>query len=38
VKFSGQLKNHREIDRMLSIALMVEGVKSVRSEVKIAAN
>lgn len=36
VKFSGQVKNHRDIDQMLSIALMIEGVKSVRSEVKVA--
>ena len=35
VRFAGQLQNHREIDRMLSIALMVEGVRSVRSEVKL---
>lgn len=35
VKFSGQVKNHRDIDKMLSLALMVEGVQSVRSEVQI---
>lgn len=35
VHFAGQVNNHREIDRILSIALMVDGVKSVRSSVKI---
>ena len=33
--FSGSLANHRQIDHMLAIALMVEGVRDVRSELKI---
>lgn len=35
VRFAGELQNHREIDRMLSIALMIDGVRSVRSDVKL---
>ncbi|MCO6432512.1 MAG: BON domain-containing protein [Deltaproteobacteria bacterium] len=38
VHVKGAVKNHREIDRILSIALMVPGVKSVRSDVKISGN
>lgn len=35
VIFTGQVKNHREIDKILSVTLMVEGVKNVKSEVQI---
>ena len=38
VVFTGRVDNHRQIDHMLTIALMVEGVRSVRSDVKIGAN
>jgi osmotically-inducible protein OsmY len=30
--FSGKRKNHREVDQILSIALMVEGVKGIKTE------
>ena len=35
VSFSGDAKNHQEIDRMLSIAMMVEGVRGVKSSMTI---
>lgn len=33
--FEGSASNHRDLDRILSSALMVDGVKGVRSEVRI---
>lgn len=33
--FTGEVQGHRDIDRILSIALMIDGVRSVRSDVKI---
>ena len=33
--FSGHVKNHREIDRILADALMVEGVQDIRSNVTV---
>lgn len=35
VHLSGSKSNHREIDRILANVLMIDGVKNVRSEVKI---
>lgn len=34
VHFAGEARNQREADRILSIALMVDGVKSIRSDLK----
>lgn len=35
VTFGGEFPNHREGDRILSLALMVDGVKDIRSDFKI---
>lgn len=35
VVIKGAKNNHREIDRILSVALMVEGVRDIKSEMKI---
>ena len=35
VSFSGERQNHRQVDRILSLALMVDGVKDLRNEIEL---